>query len=119
MSDISYTVYWFGILGSQPLLSRVPGIGLQTWDQSNCPELSDHGLVPLRCVCAREPKRTGEARTAHFPCFPLQVLKVAFYSYFFLGLSSRTVYPLAKQEKLLNFYKITYLSPPLVSLSAY
>src|SRR5574341_1401638 len=25
--------------GSQPLLSRVPGIGLQTWDQSNCPEL--------------------------------------------------------------------------------
>ncbi|CAD7006720.1 unnamed protein product, partial [Ceratitis capitata] len=30
--------------GSQPLLSRVPGIGLQTWDQSNCPELTDHGL---------------------------------------------------------------------------
>ncbi|CAD7006723.1 unnamed protein product, partial [Ceratitis capitata] len=53
--------------GSQPLLSRVPGIGLQTWDQSNCPELTDHGLVPLRCGCAREPKRPGEARTAHPP----------------------------------------------------
>src|SRR5574341_819959 len=53
--------------GSQPLLSRVPGIGLQTWDQSNCPELTDHGLVPLRCGSAREPKRPGEARTAHPP----------------------------------------------------
>ena len=46
---------------------RVPGIGLQTWDQSNCPELTDHGLVPLRYGCAREPKRKGEARTAHPP----------------------------------------------------
>ena len=53
--------------GSQPLLSRVAGIGLQTWDQSNCPELTDHGLVPLRCGSAREPKRPGEARTAHPP----------------------------------------------------
>ena len=53
--------------GSQPLLSRVPGFGLQTWDQSNCPELTDHGLVPLRCGSAREPKRPGEARTAHPP----------------------------------------------------
>ncbi|CAD7006718.1 unnamed protein product, partial [Ceratitis capitata] len=43
------------------------GIGLQTWDQSKCPELTDHGLVPLRCGCAREPKRPGEARTAHPP----------------------------------------------------
>ena len=32
-----------------------------------CPELTDHGLVPLRCGCAREPKRPGEARTAHPP----------------------------------------------------
>ena len=46
---------------------RVRGIGLQTWDQSNCPGLTDHGLVPLRCGCAREPKRPGEARTAHPP----------------------------------------------------
>src|SRR5574338_40992 len=53
--------------GSQPLLSRVPGIGLQTWDQSNCPELTDHGLVPLRCGSARKPKRPGEACTAHPP----------------------------------------------------
>ena len=53
--------------GSQPLLSRVAGIGLQTWDQSHCPELTDHGLVPLRCGSAREPKRPGEARTAHPP----------------------------------------------------
>ena len=53
--------------GSQPLLSRVPGIGLQTWDQSNCPELTDHGLVLLRCGSAREPKRPGEAPTAHPP----------------------------------------------------
>src|SRR5574340_1713826 len=32
-----------------------------------CPELTDIGLVPPRCGCAREPKRTGEARTAHPP----------------------------------------------------
>ena len=32
-----------------------------------CPELTDHGLVPLRCGCAREPKPPGEARTAHPP----------------------------------------------------
>ena len=35
--------------------------------QSNCPGLTDHGLVPLRCGCAREPKPPGEARTAHPP----------------------------------------------------
>ena len=29
--------------------------------------VTDHGLVPLCCGCAREPKRTGEARTAHPP----------------------------------------------------
>ena len=40
---------------------------VQTWDQSNCPELTAHGLVPLRCGCAREAKRPGEARTAYPP----------------------------------------------------
>src|SRR5574337_1094675 len=41
---------------------RAPNLG-----PKYCPELTDHGLVPLRCGCAREPKRTGEARTAHPP----------------------------------------------------
>src|SRR5574337_2003189 len=62
-----YTTLFRSPAGSQPLLSRVTGIGLQTWDQSNCPELTDHGLVPLRCGCAREPKRPGEVPTAHPP----------------------------------------------------
>ena len=51
--------------GSQPLLSRVPGTGLQGLGAKHCPELSAQGLLPLRGGCAREPKRTGEARTAH------------------------------------------------------
>ena len=42
-------------------------IGSQRVGQSNCPELTDHGLVPLRCGSAREPKRPGEAHTAHPP----------------------------------------------------
>ena len=49
------------LTGKPPKLlvsARVPGIGLQTWDQSNCPGLTDHGLVPLCCGCAREPKHT-------------------------------------------------------------
>ena len=41
---------------------RAPNLG-----PKYCPELTDHGLVPLRCGSAREPKRPGEARTAHPP----------------------------------------------------
>ena len=34
---------------------RAPNLGPKYF-----PELTDHGLVPLRCGCAREPKRPGE-----------------------------------------------------------
>ena len=44
-----------------------PWVGIPNLGPKYCPELTDHGLVPLRCGCAREPKRTGEARTAHPP----------------------------------------------------
>ena len=37
--------------GSQPLLSRVPGIGLQTWDQSNCPDALDERNGFSFCFC--------------------------------------------------------------------
>ena len=53
--------------GGRPLLSPVPDTGLPRLGAKHCLELSAQGLLPLRSGCAREHKRTGEARKAHPP----------------------------------------------------
>ena len=54
--------------GSQPLLSRVPGIGLQTWDQSTARSSLTMGWFPCAAAVLGSPNPQGKpAQHIHLP----------------------------------------------------